>query len=73
MAVNSYTSDDGTAKVEINNSTWAVKIYDLDNSDSEVIDITAEDAEDLDALIVPGFSNGRIMMAIARAIKKALT
>lgn len=73
MAINSYTSDDGTAKVEINDSTWAVKIYDLENSTSEVIDITSDDAEDLDSFITPGFSNGRIMMAIARAIKNALT
>lgn len=73
MAINSYTSDDGTAKVEVNDSTWAVKIYDLDASDSEVIDITASDAEDLDAMLTPGFRNGKIMMAIARAIKNALT
>lgn len=75
MAVNSYTSSDGTAKVQIDTTAGEVTIIDLDitPNDSYLTAIDASGAEELDAMIVPGFKNGKIMMKIARLIEEALT
>ena len=75
MAINTYLSDDGTAKVSIDTSNdYDVSIIDVDNNNETFITpISPERGEDLDGLIVPGFKNGWIMMKIARYIKEALT
>ena len=73
MATNSYTSYDGTAKVEINDSTWQVKIYDLEAEPVKTLPFGTEEAQDLDEFISPGFKNGAILMKIAQLLENALT
>jgi len=73
MAVNTYTSEDETAEVKIDTTTWKVTIVDTVAEESWLTPIDPADGEDLDALIVPGFKNGKIMMWIAKKIKEALT
>jgi len=70
---NSYTSDCGSLKIEINTSTWVAKAIDLDNNnDTYTLDMSTDDAEELDGMLVPGFKNGSILLYIARKAKEFL-
>ena len=73
MAINSYTSDDSSLKIEINDSSWTAKAIDLDNNnDTYTLDMSADDAEELDGFIHPGFAAGKVMLYIARKAKEYL-
>ena len=49
---NSYTSDCGSLKIEINTSTWVAKAIDLDNNnDTYTLDMSTDDAEELDGMV----------------------
>ena len=70
---NSYTSDCGSLKIEINTSTWVAKAIDLDNNnDTYTLDMSTDDAEELAGMLVPGFKNGAILLYIARKAKEFL-
>jgi len=73
MALKSYTSEDESAKITIDTDTWEVTLIDLIADKEENAPLLEEDASALDGMLVPGFKNGKIMLAVAKYIKNALT
>jgi len=73
MSWESEESADSTCKVHYNTATGETKIEDLEAEETWLTPINSSGTDDIEANIVPGFSNGQMMMLIAKKIKEALT